>query len=293
MKSAFRVGLVGGSPTVFGVCREAMASIGDGVLVVETLSSEALKGLDMVLLVLEPPHVESVRRFGTMREAAPDLPVLLLANGLDVNHAVELVKFGAVDLLELPASKRTLARKIERALRGTKLLTIESPVLSPLIAAPRPLERGNLRSSFRALVPERLEVSVVLLGSTAATRGKVLNLSVRSDDSPGGMCLNLPAPPPPELSAGVPASGIDVQLMIEAFGRIVMASGRVLRCEVHGGPPAVVQLGLTFAVKNRDDEALLQRVWVESQRQEATAPGARATTNTTAKPLAHHTVKRR
>jgi len=293
MKSAFRVGLVGGSPTVFGVCREAIASIGEGVLVVEPLSSEVPSGLDMVLLVLEPPHVESVRRFGTMRETAPDLPVLLLANGLDVNHAVELVKFGAVDLLELPASKRTLARKIERVLRGTKLLTIESPVLSPLIPAPRPLDRGNLRASFRALVPERLEVSVVLLGSTAATRGKVLNLSVRSDDSPGGMCLNLPAPPPPELSAGVPASGIDVQLMIEAFGRIVMASGRVLRCEVHGGPPAVVQLGLTFTVKNRDDEALIQRVWVESQRQEATAPGARAPTNTTAKPVAHYTVKRR
>lgn len=272
MGTHLQIGLVGASTPVLDACRDALACVGRGVLVTDVASTEALSELDMLLLVVEPPHVEGVRRFGRMREVAPQLPVLVLARGLDVDHAVELVKFGAVDLLELPASKRALARKIERALRGTTSLTIESPVLAPLAAITRSVSFSNNRSCFRARVPERLAVRVIVSGINAAMRATLVDLSLPSDDGPAGVCVLVDLVAPTSSARGM--TGASLQLFIEAFGRIVVATACVRRCELVEGAPPSLRLGMTITVSSASDEALLQRIWVESQRRESVVPAA-------------------
>lgn len=275
MSVQIQVGLIGGTGSVATMCREALESIGTSVLLVEPISPETLQVIDMMLLVLQPPYTEMVRRFGQLRESAPHVPVLLLASGLDVNDAVELVKFGAVDLLELPATKRVLARKIERALRGTEGLTVESTVLWPLVSNSRSTGHESQRNCFRTLVPEHMNVSVTLQGTAAGTRVRLVDLSMRSEKGPAGMCLRVASssslPPTADL-AFVP--GQSLPLTIEVFGRTVSAVGCICRSAVVAETPPTVMLGLTFKVMSASDEALLQRLWIESQRREI-APAAR------------------
>ncbi len=280
MGSHLRIGLIGASTSIYAACREALDAVGRGVLVTELPSTEALTDLDMMLLVVEPPHIEGVRRFGRMREVAPQLPVLVLASGLDVDHAVELVKFGAADLLSLPASKRVLARKIERCLRGTPNLTIESVTLSPLAALTRSVSFANNRSCFRARVPERLGVAVTVHGGNATLSATLVDLSLPSDEAPAGACLDVVFASGSGLSSSPRGVlGATLQLVIEAFGRTVLANALVRRCELLDDAHPTLRLGVTFVPDTPADEVILQHIWVESQRRESLVPAATSRTS--------------
>lgn len=270
MGSHLRIGLVGASTAVLTACRETLDVVGRAVIVTDISGRESLSELDLMLLVMEPPHDEGVRRFARMREVAPQVPVLLLASELDVDQAVELVKFGAVDLISLPASKRALARKIERCLRGTPQLTIESATLAPLAALTRTVSFANNRSCFRAHVPERLGVTVTVFGERVATRATLVDLSLPSEDAPAGACLDLTFASGAELTLQPPdAVGATLRIHIAAFGRTVMANALVRRSELLDGARVTLRLGVTFVPTATADEATLQQIWAESQRRES------------------------
>lgn len=277
------IGLFGGSDAVESECRASLAPVAGVLRVIRTVSAETLRDLGMLILVLDSPDIDAMRRFGSARELAPNLPVLLLTRGVDVNSSVELVKLGAADLLELPASHRVLAKKIERVVRGTNDLTIESLLLSSLASKPETSVRESSRCSFRAAVPARLQVSVILReagGTKRTTPARLVDLSMCTESTPAGMALMVSSPGSLEPGADSPwRAGADVELTLEAFGRVVTATGCIRRsvaAEVHADG---VLLGLTFQMTRGADEALVQRIWIEAQRREPAAGAGRPSTS--------------
>lgn len=91
-------------------------------LVVETAESgeEALeiiqqRRFDAIVLDLAMPGIDGVETLRRMRAMNPDVQVILLTGHATVQKSIEVMKLGAVDLLEKPADIKQLIAKIEEA----------------------------------------------------------------------------------------------------------------------------------------------------------------------------------
>ena len=77
---------------------------------------------DVVFLDLAMPGWDGVETLKHLLEAKPDLQVVLLTGHATVPAGVEVMKLGAMDLLEKPAEFEDLLAKVDEAAAKTKLL---------------------------------------------------------------------------------------------------------------------------------------------------------------------------
>lgn len=274
MAKKFRLGILGATVELQRSCGEALLDIAEVVAISGMASYETIEELDMMLLVMQPPFANAVRQFGRLRERHPEVKVLVLESGLRVNQAVEIVKFGAVDLLQLPDEGHSLARKVARGLIGTAQLTIDCPDLALLAEHLKPVRSvESSRSCFRTSVPQTMSASVVLQLRPGTVRLPLVDFSVATDGRPGGLGLRLEKDVVEKVaSKPLPVAQwakdkAEFVLVIEMSGQTVGALGSVARATL---PPrnglGTGLLGLTYVLSHQRDEGILQRLWVEAQR---------------------------
>lgn len=265
----FQIGILGAQPGLQRACAAELSDSAHLVHISSATEHNTIATLDLLMLVMQPPHVEAVRRFGSLRELHPKLKVVLLVSGLDVNHAVEFVKLGAEDLLELPDATAALRLKVARALLGTVHLTITSPILSPL-ATGAALELGNdpRRACFRATIPRELGVAGVFRVEGRTTRLQMSDLSIPTESAPGGIGFSVS----PQLERILPLESwsslqATVPVELDVAGRLIRITAKVVRFDA---PPPfgndVGRLCVTYTLEVPADETVVQRLWVDAQR---------------------------
>ena len=88
---------------------------------------------DLLLYSLHKPYFSSLQGLIDCLTKNPRLPVILMANGLDANHAVELIKCGVSDFIDLPIDNLTLRRKVERLLLNIRRPAIDTWTMLPFV----------------------------------------------------------------------------------------------------------------------------------------------------------------
>lgn len=252
-------------PALLALCTDALAGLAK--VYPEGHPERPLRP-DFVLVALREPMFQSVARFVTQKSQAPEVPVLLVGELSDVDEVVELLKAGATDFVRLPLVPEVLRRKLMRVKKGRYIHVLDRPALLPL----RPLEDAgdqadgapdgaNRRRCFRVNIPAdvSLQVSSPLLPPEA--RMAVEDLSISSEDQPGGMRLRGDA----SLVAQLLAMGADVPARFHLPGEAQPLPGRfrVLRLVPLGRH---VNLGVSYRLTHVRDEDKLQRLWVQCQR---------------------------
>jgi DNA-binding response OmpR family regulator len=265
----YRIDLVGGDGALAALCERAL----DGFAEVRAVSRAELlahrRPPDLILLVLEGRSLPRIRLLAECRRWWPVTPVILLATHLDVAFAVEVVKCGAEDLLELPPHPEGFRGKVLRALLGRPGPAYGWAELEPL-APHAALEAtgANLRRCYRATVPGYLQtMAVALVRGAERAELEVMDVSVEVGEAPGGMLLEVPrdavsALPLEDWSSGTPASLL-VQLADDPEPLAVVAR---MRGSVRPGGQQTRRLGMQFSVTAPADRARMQRFWMQCQR---------------------------
>ncbi len=75
---------------------------------------------DAVILDLAMPGLDGLETLRRLREAQPDLQVMILSGRATVKTAVEAIRLGAVDIFEKPMEVDTLLARIRNA-RATRI----------------------------------------------------------------------------------------------------------------------------------------------------------------------------
>jgi DNA-binding response OmpR family regulator len=265
----FQVGILGADSKLLATCTHALSPIATVTGIGADYTASAISALDLLLVVIQPPHTEGIRLFGRIRERYLHLKVLVLASGLAVNTAVELLKLGGDDLLDLPDSHHMLSRKVARVLLGKAQLTVDSPVLAPLAPlASRALSEHSKRACFRVRVPTSWSAHATFQHGDAPIRLRIEDLAVPTDQGPGGIGLQitLAAARTLPLDAWVrEAPTIPLIMHISEMDIEAKATARRVDLPTQDGLQHGV-LGVIYSVKGRAAEALLQRYWLELQR---------------------------
>ncbi|WP_339864447.1 sigma-54 dependent transcriptional regulator [Paremcibacter congregatus] len=92
-----------------------------GEQAMELLSCETASRYDLVLLDMVMGHVSGRDILNFVKDALPHLPVIVLTGHSSVEHAVEVMREGAIDFISKPVEVDRLKVSIENAFRMNKL----------------------------------------------------------------------------------------------------------------------------------------------------------------------------
>lgn len=267
-RAGVRIGLVGADRTLAIVCQRALAHLGEVVTVPPTLD---VHDTSVVVLVITPASDDSVRALARIRASSPRVRLIVLSTGVSADVAVELVKCGAEDYLELPCDPNALARKVERALTGSSRPTLDAPLVSAFSTGGTAF--GNRRRTFRARVPANYSARVHV---SVAGRIEILDLvdiSLAADDQLGGMAWRADA----RVAAGLPldswSRGTTLAANIELPGHAVLIPADVILVRMTlglSGPAATpIAIGVQYALCNAEEDRVIRTFWMECQRRMA------------------------
>jgi DNA-binding NtrC family response regulator len=93
----------------------------------EALEKARKKNFDAIILDLAMPGMDGIATLKKFREINPDLQIIILTGQATVEKGVEVMKLGAVDLMEKPADLKDLLAKIEEA-SSQKALLVEKQI---------------------------------------------------------------------------------------------------------------------------------------------------------------------
>ena len=274
MSSApLHIGFISSSRELATRFAQALAGLAQCSYVGKPITASALEPLDVLLMLVPSPQVEDMQMLARVRATVPDKPVVLVADGIDVNVCVDLLKVGIDEVMTTSGDRLLLWRRILRAVNHKAELTLQSPVLQPLREPAEPLPAfANRRTSFRAPVPERLATFAVALIQPVPVRLQVVNISIATDNVPGGLLLQaIPGLPTPE--PGAFTRGQTALLIVETAQGMASSTATVVRTpQIKSDAPFQLAVSVVFATQR--DEQLVQRIWVEAQRDLAATAGA-------------------
>jgi len=88
----------------------------------EALRKIAQRGCDLVILDIMMPHVDGVEVLRRVKEAHPEIEVVMVTGLSQIDSAVKCMKLGAFDYLPKPFDPEQLKSVVERALERRRLL---------------------------------------------------------------------------------------------------------------------------------------------------------------------------
>ncbi|MFH1419227.1 MAG: response regulator [Planctomycetota bacterium] len=91
----------------------------------DALESVAKTTFDAIVLDLAMPGMDGIETLRLLREADPNLQIMLLSGQATARVAAEAMKEGAIDVLEKPADIEVLINKIKEA-RANKIMLTEA-----------------------------------------------------------------------------------------------------------------------------------------------------------------------
>jgi DNA-binding NtrC family response regulator len=161
----------------------------------EALRPESLDGLDAVITDLKMPGRDGLDLLKSLRERAPDLPVLVLTGHGTVSSAVECLKLGAADYLLKPVDPDELLLVLQRTL-GQASLRREVELLrsGPATAGPSPREDGKplgVSDAWRRVLEMAelvapTDTAVLLIGESGTGKEEVAKFIHRKGERSGG-----------------------------------------------------------------------------------------------------------
>jgi DNA-binding NtrC family response regulator len=151
----------------------------------EALEAVRDHGADAVLLDLRLGDEDGLKLLRQIREADPDVPVVMLTGHGTVEHAVRAIKLGAYDFMLKPPDLDHLGVVLERAIEHARLrrevdhLRATAPSAQPILGSSEALQRALSRLERAA---RGGTATVLLLGETGS--GKELTARFLHEKSP-------------------------------------------------------------------------------------------------------------
>ena len=224
-----------------------------------------LKDLRALLLLVEQPRFEGIATIARVRELSPSLPIIALSRGLDVNHAVDLLRLGVADCMEHPWEPTVILRKIDRAMSGAASMSFTSPLLTPFAQrAGRPDHGVNRRRCFRAPIHASHGVASRIQFADLDRVCALTELGVPSEGGTGGFTLHLQTTQG-DTSFLPPYVGESVIVALDVLGHRMSLTGIVRRITPVRTHPPMTAIGVEY-VAAENDEMALQHLWIEAQR---------------------------
>lgn len=267
------IGLIGADEAHRNSIRTMLASQADVLVLDEALLGVPRSRIDLLLAVLTEPWETSVSNLGRYRESLPGIPVIVLADHIGVDDAVELVKCTVTDLLSKPTAGDVLWKKIERALSGHTEPVLDSPLVTLLTSRDTGRARGpdeNRRASYRAAFSAHYRPFVHIVRTDAYIPMLLEDLSLSTDRKPGGLQLSGDTVTERRLASVPFAIGDSHRARIEFPGetRLVVVQldvRRVIRFPSFAGG-YILQVGCVYSLLDSSDARVVQRYWIEAQR---------------------------
>jgi DNA-binding response OmpR family regulator len=227
---------------------------------------------DLVLYTLHAPYFSSLKTLIKCLEQNPGLPVIILAKGLDANHAVELIKCGVSDYIDLPIEHLTLRRKVERLLLNVRRPAIDTWTMLPFIEYQSKAKvwskDANRRHCYRARTGLNMEPLVDVNIDNIEYQSNLSDISIKTDDWPGGMRLRLNPATQKRIieefqNQAYPLLHLNIHL--PETDEPVLAQGRpIFRPQnAQGNFEEVV---LQYQLTHKPDEQKMQSFWMRCQR---------------------------
>lgn len=265
------IAVVGATDIVLETCDDALSELGAVVAIAADGGTgkllDAPPRIDVIVLHVAPPLTAGVAFFERCRKANPVPPLVLVAQDVAADLAVELLLFGADDIALLPVEPSVLGRKVERALGRFVGPAIDAPELVPLRPWDGPSEGEERRRCFRAKIPLWHPMTARAVERWGEFNLVVVDLSIPTEGWPGGMLLSAP----PETARELPFArwAVDERVAIR-----VDLPDRGSPIELECRPVAGLRLGarrcVDFAVqykaRNAAEAGRIRRYWAEVQR---------------------------
>lgn len=227
-----------------------------------TIDATRAAAVEGLIQVFTDPPEPSVRFFAQCMEKFPHMPVLGVSN-LDAMHVIELLKCGMSDHMTPPLDGEVLRRKLKRMLARESGTVLDSAVLGVLPKSDQLESKRQKRTCARSDVfdqfPARVAVAGVML--------KVVDISVLTDDAPGG--LGLLADPVATkklpLSQWTSATMVQIGLHVPAEICAQPIPGRARVVRISPRPPLGTSIAFQYWLDRLRDESLVQRFWMKCQ----------------------------
>jgi hypothetical protein len=217
---------------------------------------------DALLIMLAAPFGESVAAFCGLRRRHALVPLLALAEGVDANFAVELLKCGAEDFLLLPPSPDALRHKVRRALGAAVGPAFDGPEFAAF--KPRYFDE-NQRHCFRVDIPPDFAVASVFPGPVERPL-EVKDLSIETEKAPGGMQIAADRATARRLPFDQwnRRGEIDVAIQLPA-GPPVTVRARLVP-GLRNAPDGSIRFAIEYWLARPTEKERFRRYWLEAQR---------------------------
>ncbi len=228
---------------------------------VDATRASAVEGLIQVFT--DPPE-PSVRFFAQCMESFPHLPILGVSS-LDSMHVIELLKCGMSDHMTPPLDGELLRRKLKRMLTREGGTVLDSAVLGVLPKSDDLEGRRQKRTCARADVFDQFPAKVTIVGPQVTV--KVTDISVLTDDAPGGLGLLADPASSKKLPLSTWNNATMVQILLhvptEISAQPIPGRARIVR--VAARPPLGTSIAFQYWLDRLRDESFIQRFWMRCQ----------------------------
>jgi hypothetical protein len=257
------LGAIGFPSGLLEYCRTAL----EPIATLEAIPSDTdpILGMDRfeaLLITLAAPFGESVAAFCALRRRHALVPLLALAEGVDANFAVELLKCGAEDFLLLPPSPDALRHKVRRALGTAAGPAFDGPEFAAF--KPRYFDE-NQRHCFRVDIPPDFAVASVFPGPVERPL-EVKDLSIETEKAPGGMQIAADRATARRLPFDQwnRRGEIDVTIQLPT-GSPVTARARLVP-GLRNAPDGSIRFAVEYWLARPMEKERFRRYWLEAQR---------------------------
>ncbi len=218
------------------------------------------KNIDLVLLDIRMPKVSGIEVLKKIKQAMPDLDVIMVSASKDVASAVEAMKLGALDYITKPFNVKELLAVIEKALEKRSLVRENLYLKEALAQASSYCELlGNtplMKKIFETIDIVAQCESTVLVAGESGTGKELVARAIHKKSSRAGkpfIAVNCAALPENLLESEMFGyeRGAFTGALERKLGKFELADGGTIFLDEIGCMPASMQAKLLRAVQDK------------------------------------------